>query len=175
MSKVNVQVSGLNAVISGLKKGQANIRANFQQIVTTNANEGVNIAKRNAPVAFGALRNGIGIKKSSGDLVQDVVSLMKYSGFVEFGTGKKVKIPPEWQQMASEMKGKGGGSFDELLNSITAWAYKKGIDEKYIYPIVMSILKKGIEPQPFMYPAWQSVRIRFEKDVKNLAKKYNNQ
>ena len=48
---------------------------------------------------------------------------------------------------------KGKGNFEDGLESIKDWCRKKGIDVKLAYVIFVNILNKGIEPQPFLYPA----------------------
>ena len=46
----------------------------------------------------------------------------------------------------------------------------KGIPENAAYPIFMSILKKGQEPQPYLYPAFVKGGTQYLKDLKKLLK-----
>jgi hypothetical protein len=104
-------------------------------------------------------------------LEAEVVANVDYAPYVEFGTGGKVDVPSEWQKMASELRSQQrGGGFAKALESIKDWCRAKGIDEKAAYPILITILRDGQRPQPFMYPAWQSTKKQFTKDIKNYVK-----
>ena len=161
MSKV--KVNGLETVIRSFGKDADKIRKRSEQIVITNALEGRNEAIKLAPIAFGKLRQGIAVEKLS-PLEQSVISQMDYSPFVEFGTGGKVSVPAEWQSIAMQFKGQ-RMDFAKQLNQLKEWCRLKGIDQKYAYPILISILEDGIEPQPFMYPSWQKVKKQFSRDM----------
>lgn len=63
-------------------------------------------AKRDAPVDTGFLRNGISAAKVA-RLNYEVVSLMRYSAYVEFGTGLGVLVPTDLIAFAAQFKGKG--------------------------------------------------------------------
>ena len=106
-----------------------------------------------------------------------VVVKSPYGAYVEFGTGAKVKVPAELSKVAAQFKGKKAGSFEEGLRAIKDWCRNKGIDEGAAYPIFMSILKKGQEPRPYLYPAFVKGRIQYIKDLKHLlttlTKKYD--
>jgi len=158
-----VKVNGLETVIRSFGKDADKIRKRSEQIVITNALEGRNEAIKLAPIAFGKLRQGIAVEKLS-PLEQSVISQMDYSPFVEFGTGGKVSVPAEWQSIAMQFKGQ-RMDFAKQLNQLKEWCRLKGIDQKYAYPILISILEDGIEPQPFMYPSWQKVKKQFSRDM----------
>jgi HK97 gp10 family phage protein len=162
------KVQGLESLIRSFEKEGKEIRKKVEYIVSANALEGRNEAVRKAPKAFGKLAQSIAVEKLS-PLEQSVVVNADYAPFVEFGTGGKVSVPSEWQAMASEFRGQ-KFKFAEQLERITAWCRLKGIDEKAAYPILISILEDGIEPQPYMYPAWQKVKKQFSKDMINLMK-----
>jgi HK97 gp10 family phage protein len=166
MSDINKQV---NDLIKRFKKEEKQIKKDLHKIVMANAFEGASIAKRKAPKAFSKLAQSIGIEKD-GELKANVVVNMDYAPYVEFGTGGKVDVPQEWSKLASELKGKGGGGFSKALQSIKDWCRLKGIDEKAAYPILMTILEQGQRPQPFMYPAWQKVKVQYKKDLENYVK-----
>jgi HK97 gp10 family phage protein len=162
------KVQGLERVIRSFEKEGKEIRSKVEYIVSANALEGRNEAVRKAPKAFGKLAQSIAVEKIN-PLEQSVVVNVDYAPFVEFGTGGKVSVPSEWQSMASEFRGQ-KFSFADQLERIKAWCRLKGIDEKAAYPILITILENGIEPQPFMYPAWQKVKKQFSKDMINLMK-----
>lgn len=136
------------------------------------------IAKRNAPKNLGAsgLEGKIAPEKVT-NLSYYVVSGAEYAGYVEFGTGSKVVVPKEMQDMANAIRGKKGGNIDEALTSIKDWCRNKGIDERAAWPILMSILDEGLRPQPYLYPAFVQGGATFRKKLFNallqLSKKFN--
>ena len=111
-------------------------------------------------------------------LSYDVGTKEPYAPYVEFGTGVKVKVPPEFKYLADRAKRQPKGSFKEGLKDIKRWCKAKGIDEKYAYIIFVNILNNGIRPRPFMYPAYLEGKRTFLKDIKDtikrLNKKFNN-
>lgn len=166
MSKVDVK--GLDRIIRSFEKDGKEIRSKVEYIISANALEGRNEAVRKAPIAFGKLRQSIAVEKVS-PLEQSVIANADYAPFVEFGTGGKVSVPTEWQLIASQFKGQ-RFNFSDQLERLKQWCRLKGIEEKFAYPILITILKEGIEPQPFMYPAWQKVKKQFSRDMINLMK-----
>lgn len=52
--------------------------------------------------------------------------------------------------MAKSFQSGGKGNFKQALENIKLWCKKKGIDlKKQRYPILLSILRVGVNPQPF--------------------------
>ena len=92
---------------------------------------------------------------------------------MEFGTGTKVQVPAEFSDMAKSFQSGSKGNFKQALENIKLWCKKKGIDEKAAYPILLSILRVGVNPQPFFYPAWIATKKRYVKDLENLLKTLN--
>lgn len=64
----------------------------------------VMLAKQDAPVNHGVLRNGITMR-SIGLMNSDVYSNASYSAYVEWGTGAKVSVPAELADYALGFKG----------------------------------------------------------------------
>ena len=156
------------------KEGEAEIK----KVILIKAMEAVAEAKRLAPVDMGELRQNISFEKQDSDgLHYSVIAFANYAAYVEFGTGKKVSVPDEFAEMAIQFKGAAGGSFEDGLKRIQGWCKRHGIDEGAAYPIFMSILNKGLEPQPFLHPAFKSAEETFKKDLEfvfnRLMEKYN--
>lgn len=123
-------------------------------------------AKKLAPKNFGKLAQSISFRRKS-SMNYELTVNEKYGGYIEFGTGTKVNVPAEFADMANSFRGGKGGSFKEGLEAIKIWCRSKGIDEKAAYPIFAKILGAGINPQPFLYPAW----IKGKRDyLQNLRK-----
>ena len=75
--------------------------------------------------------------------------------------------------MANEFKGKKSGTFKEGLEAIKVWCRLKGIDEKAAYPIFAKILGAGINPQPFLYPAYIQGKKKYLDNLNKLIKSFN--
>lgn len=127
-------------------------------------------AKRLAPKNFGKLAQSISKEKIK-ESQYKISTQEMYAGYMEFGTGTKVSIPDEFKDMAATFKGNKTGTYQQGLESIKLWCKAKGIDEKYAWVIFATILGAGVNPQPFLYPAW----IKGKKDyLDNLKKLLNN-
>lgn len=147
---------------------------------------------RLVPVDEGGLKQQTGIKKVE-ILEWELFSGKLYAPFVEFGTKTKVQVPAELKDFAIQFKGHGSTSFDfdEFLLSILGWVKRKGIagrfsvktrrrlgsknqqfDEDFAaaYPIALSILKKGITPQPFFFPPFLTAKKKLIKNVQKIVK-----
>jgi HK97 gp10 family phage protein len=118
-----------------------------------------NQAKRLAPVNFGQLRGSIAHSKDS-ELTYSVAANASYSAYVEFGTGPQVNVPADFKSYAQQFKGKSGGKFKDMVEALTLWVKRKGVgngknDKGLAYVIALSILRKGMRPQPFLVPAYE--------------------
>lgn len=137
-------------------------------VTNANADEIVADAKAKAPKNVGKLAQSIH-KVKEGEFNQIIRVGLEYGAYVEFGTGKKVSIPSELKDQASKFKGR-KGSFKEGLQAIKDWCKSKGIEEKFAYPIFISILENGIQAQPYLYPAYVKGREQYLKDLKDGLK-----
>jgi hypothetical protein len=147
-------------------------------------------AKKNAPANFGKLRGSIHLKET-GEINKKVFivgSDLSYAPYVEFGTGGKVDTQG-YDEFASTFKGKAGGTFQEMLKALILWVKRKGITGTYsiktqkrtgsrkvqnkendsaAYAIALSILRKGLRPQPYLIPAYE-IEVSLLKDrIKNI-------
>jgi len=122
----------------------------------------------------------------------DVGCKVNYAAYLEFGTRRFAQayvssLPDDWQKLAVQAKGKGGGSFEEFVLRITEWVRRKGIaitptksgnasksvsaisqQRQAAYVIARSILIKGIKPQPYLYPAVNIASKQLLKDLKEI-------
>lgn len=129
-------------------------------------------AKKLAPKNFGKLAQSISHLKVK-NLTWKVTVNEIYGAYMEFGTGTKVKVPAEFAKMAKTFQGKGKGTFKQALEAIKVWCKSKGIDEKAAYPILAKILGAGVNPQPFLYPAFKKGEKDLLKNLETMLKKYN--
>lgn len=91
-----------------------------------------------------------------------------YAPFIEFGTGKQVSIPAEWQALAAQYKGPYPGTWPEFEQNIKAWMKRHGMDPDQSYPMMIHILRNGLRARPFLYPAYVKNRAKLIEDVKKL-------
>ena len=129
-------------------------------------------AKKLAPKNFGKLAQSISHKKIKESNYKVTVNEL-YGAYMEFGTGSKVNVPAEFSDMANSFKGKREGTFKQGLEAIKIWCRAKGIDEKAAYPIFAKILGAGINPQPFLYPAYIKGKKDYLKNLTALVKRFN--
>ena len=128
-------------------------------------------AKQLVPVDEGRLKTSI--FQEPGRLSSTVGASANYASFQEFGTRQFsaqyiATLPPDWQQFAIKFKGGGGGSFEEFLLSLMGWCKRHGISDKAAYPIAIKILKNGLKPQPFLYPAFNKAKDLLIKELNEI-------
>lgn len=127
-------------------------------------------AKKLAPKNFGKLAQSI--SRSKPRILQRKVTVNElYGAYMEFGTGTKVNVPAEFKDMATSFKGVKIGTFKQGLEAIKVWCRAKGIDEKAAYPIFAKILGAGVNPQPFLYPAYIKGKADYQKNLKAMLSK----
>lgn len=173
-----MKVTGLKSVVGKLKAFGDEGKLMTSAIIQSTADQITAEAKINAPKNLGKLAQSI-IKQSQNEGLRATVEVGEvYGVFVEFGTGAQVEVPAELQDIASQYKGYKSGDFDEFLKEIKAWCKQKGIEEEAAYPIAVSILKKGLKPQPFLWPAYVKHRNelvpKLKKALERLTVKYNS-
>jgi hypothetical protein len=146
---------------------------------------------RLAPVDEGGIKQSTVTKKVS-ELEVDLTSSKRYTPFMEFGTKRRVRIPAELQEYASQFNLKGPNiGFDAFLKIITAWVRRKGIAGRFsvktkrrlgskskqdqedagaAFPIALSILRHGVNPHPFFFQPYFDERATIVKNVEKVLK-----
>lgn len=109
-------------------------------------------AIQDVPVDKGMLKNSINTQVTDLKGVVEVNS--EYAAYIEFGTGTKVDVRG-YADYAKQFQGRKHGTMAEFEQSIRDWMKSKGIEEKALYPIMISILRLGIAPQPFLFPNFE--------------------
>ena len=168
----SVTIKGLNSTIAELKafgeKAEKIINAETQAIAFQIETD----AKKLAPKNFGKLAQSISHAKVKPALYKVTVNEL-YGAYMEFGTGSKVNVPAEFADMANAFKGKKQGTFKQGLEAIKVWCKAKGIPEEAAYPIFAKILGAGVNPRPFLYPAWTKGRKDYQNNLERLLKSLN--
>lgn len=161
-----MKIRGLNELQRDLNKLEKDVATESKKILEQVVDRMIQDAKANAPRDLGRLIDSIDREnKDNGWTVVFFVGA-EYAFATEFGTVTKVQVPDELKDVAMQFKGYKNGDFSEFLDNIKAWAKRKGIEDSAAYPIAMSILRKGINPQPYFYPAYLRHRGEIEELIK---------
>lgn len=149
MTKLTVQLQGVDEIIKGFEKFGKEGALAAKEVVEATTHDLVGRAKKYAKAQkiwdTGKLVQNIwGVQIDN--LNWQVQARMRYSAYMEFGTGRLTAIPPGWEDIASEFRGQG-------------------------------IKEVNILPRPYMYPAYKDGLKLYPKDMQfaldNLTKKYN--
>jgi len=166
MIKMSLSTKEVNQAIKQIEKKSTQYKGNLSRVVFKGALDIESDAKSRSPVNEGRLRSGIVSKLDRKNISADVVSTADYSAFMEFGTKTKVSVPAGYDKLASQFRGSKQGKFGDLLKAISDWASKKGIDEEAVYPIALSIARKGVPAKPFLIPSYERQRPRIIQGLK---------
>ena len=167
-----MEIKGLNSVISELivlgKDIESKIDVEIEEISVQIEGD----AKLFAPKNNGDLMRSISHAKVK-SLVWKVTVNEKYGAYIEFGTGAKVKVPPEFKVIADSYKGKKNGTFDDFIEAMTLYFKQKGYDTKYVWIACINKINNGMNPQPFLYPAYKKGVKDLKTNLKKLLTNYN--
>lgn len=166
-----------NAFTAKVKKFESDTIKKVADVLNGFAIKTVADAKRNCPIDEGFLARSISANNATpAKLDVSIVVAANYAPFIEFGTRRfaaqyVASLPPLWQQYAASFKGKAGGSYNDFILRITDWVKRKGIAkgddiDQIAYLIARKILREGIRPQPFLFPAVQKNLIELKTRLK---------
>ena len=176
MGGFTFDIVNISEVLGKLQSFDKKVQEGVKDEVNASALNIQSGAKRLAPVNFGQLRNSIYLKEQSVEkgYVFTIGSNASYAPYVEFGTGGKVSIPAGFEELAGSFKGRKGGKFKDMVDALTLWVKAKGIgggkDKSIAYAIAISILRKGMRPQPFLIPAFEAEKPKMIKNILNVLK-----
>jgi hypothetical protein len=189
---INISAPGIAEVIKNLNSYGAKTQALIHSELKASVQTIVRNAKRAAPKDMGALASGINYKEVNQTLFE-YFSQSEYSGWDEFGTRRRRRIPLEVQKLGIQFSTeKSSGTAEQALNFIIAWTKRKGIRfesasvfksgkkagknkllsfEETAYFIFHHIMLVGIKPRPFFFPALLNetplLQARLEKIINN--------
>lgn len=168
MARFKVRIQGIQEATKKLKSLESDINQAVSNELEVNSADMASDAQAKAPVNDGNLRNGIGFEGK--DMNFTVFSNAQYSPFVEFGTKTRVNVGPELREIAAQFRGMkiDSGKFED---NIRQWMKGKGIPEEALFPIMASILRYGIFPQPFFGPAYGNMVRKLPKDLNTAIKR----
>ena len=168
MISIKADIQSTKNVLKALDSLGDKVRRSAEREIERSARNIERDAKRKAPTgANNRLKTSIDVRGSQ--LSREVFTDVKYAPYMEFGTKSKVEIPPGLEGYAMQFKG-GGGSYEDFEASIKRWAQLKGIPEEAVYPIMKSILHKGVKAQPFLFPAFFAEQPQLLKRLKKVLR-----
>ena len=167
-----VRLDNLKGIQDSLKGIDKKLRQDVGDEINASALKILTDAKRLAPVNFGQLRNQIALEPIN-DLTFAVEAKASYSPYVEFGTGPQVSVPADFTSYAAQFQGKKGGKFKDFVDALTLWVKRKDIgdgknDKGLAFVIARSILQKGMRPQPFLIPSYETEKPKLIQRLKKL-------
>jgi HK97 gp10 family phage protein len=177
MAGFTFDITNLSEVMGKLESLDKRVQQDVKDEINASALNIQSGAKRLAPVNLGQLRNSIYLRERNieNGYVFTIGSNASYAPYVEFGTGGKVSIPKGFEELAGGFKGKKSGKFKDMVDALTLWVRRKGIgggkDKSIAYAIAISILRKGLRPQPFLIPSYESEK---PKMISNIKKAIQN-
>lgn len=166
---INIGISGLRELKSRLEKAKKTLPDQLNAELGLAAEEIRGNAVKEAPADQGILRAEIQ-KGTDGKLSWFVFSNAVYSGYVEFGTRSKVRIPAGLEDEAAAIRSKSTSSLN-AKEAIFGWCKRNGIDKKLWYPIFIKIMTVGIEPHPFFFKQIPIAEKNLRRNAENLLKR----
>ena len=164
---INVKVEGSDYLMRNLRKLIGKKRSDAIKLMNSTAVDIMADAKREAPSSEGQIRNSISIlEKRSDGLGITVGTNVHHAPFIEFGTRQK-------KTKEYKVSNYNKGTWEEFVASIERWAKRKGIsnDEGFSAELIArAIYLNGIDPQPFLTPAFEKHRKLFMKELRRLMK-----
>lgn len=193
--RITFSINGIDKLKERLKAMDQKVKDALAMELRESAMKIQKEAKRNAPVDMGTLRNSIYMDYDyqKNKLTYSIGASASYAPYIEFGTGGSVKVPAKYSSYALTFKGKNAnaGSLDEFMLALMDWVKRKGITGTYsvktqrrtgsrgsrmsedfdvAFAIMLKILKKGINPQPFLLPAYEAEKVNLVKKIKQAIK-----
>jgi hypothetical protein len=194
MSSIFIDTNQLSKGAERFKNMSAELASSVDTVLDANVQEMAEKAKQNVPGDRGFLKQMISADTSK-FLSKQITVNAPYAAYMEFGTGIYAAqyistLPENWQSFALLFKGKGQGDYFDFLNAILDWVKRKGLSnvtnsytgkkvggkaaqENLLVlaeTIAWSIIKKGVHPHPFLYPAFRDQLPQLELDLDNVLK-----
>jgi HK97 gp10 family phage protein len=178
---ITFRLDGVQNAINRLAKAGGDIAeevdmelADGANLIRTNAVKNV---KANISNTTGKL-SGAMFAEKIGPLRYEVGNSVFYAPYIEFGTGGKVQVPEQLRDVATQIKARPKrGNFEGMVGAIFEWGVRKGYLSKNDPKArqrarwwAIRILKNGIDPQPFLYPAFVASRKKIVERIRAVVK-----
>lgn len=153
-----MRIKGLDKLLKDIDRFDRDSEKIAKQTIEEVVDMMITDAKAKAPRDLGRLIDSIDKESKNNGWAMVFFVGEIHGAFQEFGTGGRVQVPSELASIASSFRGYESGDFSDFLKAIEGWCDRKGIDRNAAYIIAVSILKKGLNPQPYFYPAYLANR-----------------
>lgn len=171
MDSIVIELGGFNEVLKMFKTLPQDVQDITDAEIEEGLREFVILAQRDAPVDQSRLKSSIAYK-SLGIGSYEVFAQSAYAAYMEFGTKGNYRPVPGAEEIAAKFRGKGEGSFKDMVRAIIEWVRRKGIAGRYsvktrrrvgskakqqsenaaaAWPIIMSIMKNGVKAHPYFF------------------------
>lgn len=186
-----IRMKGMDKVLKKLKDFPVTLQTEIEGELKNGADEMAREAKADAPKDEGQIWNAISVQHQR--LKHRVYMQKQHGVFMEFGTKGKFKAPSFLGSYPSRFRGKGNGTYKEALENMERWVKRKGITGTYsvksrrrtgnkstqeqqnkraAYLILRKILREGLAPRPYFFPAFLKVRKRVVSRIKQRLKEH---
>lgn len=176
----SARISGLDRLRGRINGLQTAVRYEVNEALSAaaeelNADISRNITTVRADNGSGATDNGEllsaqQVEHDDGARRHIVFNSAPHAPFVEFGTGARFKVTPEWEDIAKQFKDEKSGSFDEFEAKIKEWLSRHGGDPNDSFIVCMSILNNGLYARPFFQPALGIAGPRIVREVRDIIR-----
>ena len=196
---MSLKLDGVQETLNKLKNVNNKITREIDRELRAGANDIEREAKRLAPANFGELRNSIGTEKVA-LMRYSIFADAYHAPYIEFGTRAKVQVPAEMSEVAAAVKARPKrGTFAEFVDNIQDWIKRKGIaatqvrqvgsgkrkgqfkksgalaqaiyERQLAFLIARKIYMTGINPQPFLYPAFMKNKAKLITRIQEILKR----
>jgi hypothetical protein len=139
---ITINVKGSREAAAAIRNLSRLAPAKLQAAVAESALNTRNGAIRRVPTDVGILKTSIRVEITNGGFTGQVIAGANYAGHIEFGTAPH--FPP--------------------VAPLEEWARRHGMPGAG-FAIARAISKRGTKAQPFLFPAYEDERPRFEARV----------
>ena len=179
---ITFKLDGVQGALNRLAKAEVAVISDVDEELADGANlirtTAVKTVKQNINNTTGKLAVGMFSEKVK-PLQYEVGNNVFYAPYIEFGTGGKVDVPEQLKEIAAAVKARPKrGDFAGMVGAIYEWGIRKGYLSKTDKQArnkarwwAIRILKNGIDPQPFLYPAFVSNRKKIVERIKAVLEK----
>jgi len=177
---ITFKLDGVQNAINRLAKAGGDIAEEVDMELADGANlirsTAVKNVKANISNTTGKLSGGMFAEKV-GPLRYSVGNNVFYAPYIEFGTGGKVSVPEQLREEAAKIKARPKrGNFQGMVAAIYEWGVRKGYLSKNdpqarnkAFWWATRIWRNGIDPQPFLYPAFVASRKKIVERIRAVV------
>jgi len=196
---MSLKLDGVQDTLNKLKNVNNKITREIDDELLSAANKIRSDAEKLAPKNFRELVNSINFEKV-GLMQYSIFADAYHAPYIEFGTKKKTKVPADMSAVATAVKGRPKrGTFAEMVDNIQDWIKRKGIaatqvrqvgtgkrkgqfkksgslaqaiyERQLAFLIARKIYLTGINPQPFLYPAFMKNKSKLITRIQEILKR----